>query len=164
MRLADLKAALETGNEDEIVSALEYVAQRPKRAETVQLVKKLAAETRSAVVRNAAALALLDWQAPKTAQLMLELVARPETRGHRGTLLYVLNELNASVPLALILDVLAQDNYEARAEALALLAGADHPLGNVGEALPVLRRLTQSNDQEAAEHAREAIDILTSTN
>jgi HEAT repeat protein len=158
----DLKAAIAHGDENEIIEALRNIAVHPNGA-TIRNVKKLASETRSASVRNAAALALLDCKAPGTADLMTDLVMRPETRGSRGTLLYVLAELEATVPLPVLLDILTQDSHEARAEVLGLLAAADYSPGNVEHALPMLRNMAHSSDKEAAEHAREAIEILTST-
>ena len=161
MRSTNLKAAIATGNEDEIIEALRNGAGNPTDA-TIRTVKKLASETHSARVRNLAALTLLDCGAPDTADLMIDLVTRAETRGSRGTLLYVVAELEAIVPLPVLLDILVQDSHEARAEALGLLAAAEYPPGNVEQALPVLRSMAHSSDKEAAEHAREAIEILTS--
>lgn len=162
MGSVDLQAAIAAGNEAEVVEALREVPNGRSGAAAIESIKKLASETCSAAVRNAAALALLDCGAPGAADLLIELVGRPETRGSRGTLLYVLAELNAKVPLPVLLDVFADDGYEARAEALGLLADCDYPSAQVDQALPALRAIAASTDSERAEHACEAIAILTS--
>lgn len=80
--------------------------------------------THSAVLRNDAALALADLKSaskPDVVKAITKLLSRDSTRNRRGTLLYVLDELNAHVPLGPLVDVIISDRYEAQEEALNLI-------------------------------------------
>jgi HEAT repeat protein len=78
-------------------------------------------QTNSARVRNAAALALADLRAHNAKEALINLLTRPETQGARGTLLYALKQLGANIPLPILADIIADESYEAREEALGLI-------------------------------------------
>jgi HEAT repeat protein len=77
--------------------------------------------TNSARVRNAAALALVDLRAHDAKDALIDLLQRPGTRGARGTLLYALQQLGENVPLPILTEIIIDDSYEAREEALAFI-------------------------------------------
>lgn len=119
-----LRAASLIDDEDRLVAGLRSLkAQRSPRASRVTEAVRLLAETKSARVRNAAALTLADLRAHTAEGMLIEVLARPETKGTGGTLLYALARLRAQVPLPLLAQIVAEESYEAREEALALLAG-----------------------------------------
>ena len=79
-------------------------------------------QTNSSRVRNAAALALADLRALSAKDALVNLLIRPETTGARGTLLYALEQLKAHVPLPILAEIILDESYEAREEALGLIA------------------------------------------
>lgn len=146
-------------DEQKIVGQLQ-VAARTKRLPVGLDPVKLVQETRSHGIRDAAALALLDLGNPRTAELLIPLIATSETAGHDGTLLYVLNELEASVPLDRLVEILITGAYEAREEALMLLQYAQPSDAERLEALARLEPLKGSADKQLSAAASEAIDRL----
>lgn len=118
-----LDAAWHAGNEDLLVEELRKVkSKRTSRRLRERRVKTILERTGSARVRNAAALALADMRTPGTEKTLIALLRRDDIRDSRGTLLYALEQIGARVPLDCLAGVLVQDGYEAREEALALLA------------------------------------------
>jgi hypothetical protein len=160
MPVSQTKSLLSTADEHKIVEQLKAVA-RGKRLPASIDPAKLVQETRSHRIRDAAALALLDLGYPGTAELLIPLIATSETTGHNGTLLYVLNELKAIVPLGKLIGILVSGKYEAREEALMLLERAQSDDAELSRALIELDRLRQSEDEELSAVAAAAIDRLT---
>jgi hypothetical protein len=104
-----LEAAERSG--DEVRLAEELRKAKPDVAPTVIGILERA---RSPRVRNAAALALADTHAANARGSLIGALRRAETRGHRGTILYALDELGANLPLSLLAGIIAGDAYEAR--------------------------------------------------
>jgi hypothetical protein len=129
--------------------------------EYVRLVK-LARSTRSAAIRNAAALALADLRVEGARDVLIALLKRPSTRNHRGTLLHAIEELDTDVPLLLLVDIIAKDGYEAREQALDLIA-TERSSGTALELQRAQRKLTTlaaSGDRDRAGAARAALSYL----
>lgn len=160
MSNAHIDNALAQDDEQKLIEQLQTMARTMHSPDQIDLAE-VARETKSPRVRNAAALALLSFGIPDTAQLMIELLSRKDTRGARGTLLYVLNELEASVPLDLLVEILTNESYEAQEEALALLQRADADKAARMRALAKLKPLRRSKDQYLSHLASEAIDLLS---
>ncbi len=150
---------LATADEQRIVEQLQAVARTKKLVPGIDPAK-LVQETRSRGIRNAAALALLDLGHPRTAELLIPLIATPDTAGYDGTLLFVLNELEASVPLDKLVEILVTGAYEAREEALMLLQYAQPSDAELSQALATLEPLQRSEDEELSAVASEAVDRL----
>jgi HEAT repeat protein len=91
---------------------------RSRGAKALQILE----QTNSSRVRNAAALALADLRKHSAKDALTNLLTRPDTKGSRGTLLYALEQLGAEAPLPVLADIIANESYEAREEALALIA------------------------------------------
>lgn len=117
-------------------------------------------ETRSPRVRNEAALALLAIGTPKAAEAIVELLGRSDTKGARGTLLYVLNEMNAHVPLATLVEIIVGESYEAQEEALSLLRKTKFAPGERTGAMVRLKPYKQSRDPHMSLLAAEALEAL----
>ena len=156
------KDMLTPGEEQKLIEQLQAIAQTMRSPAHLDLTQ-LAWETQSTRIRNAAALALLALGVPQTAELMLRLLSRKDTKGARGTLLYVLNELSASVPLELLVDLLITENYEAQEEALTLLERARFDEMDRMSALAKLKPLKRSRDKRMSLLASEAVDLLKRT-
>ncbi len=154
------ESALGTAEEQKVVEQLREGV-RTKRLPRGLDPAKLVKETRSARIRDAAALALLDLGHPKAAELLIDLIANHDTQGHRGTLLYVLNELEASVPLDTLVEILVTGPYDAREEGLTLLQYARADDAERSRALAKLVVLKRSSDEELSVVASEAIDLLS---
>ena len=77
--------------------------------------------TADPALRNALAVALADLRSPLAPEVIRVLLLSPRTRYHRGTLLYALHELQATLPLDLVLKILIEDVGEAQEEALTFL-------------------------------------------
>ena len=84
--------------------------------------------------------------------VLIKLIGRPDTRNHQGTLLYALDELNASLPAPLVVTLLLDENYEVREETL-MIVGKRHVIGTAAEldaALLALRPLADLDDEYTA--------------
>ena len=96
-------------------------SQRSPRQARIAEAARILVQTHSPRVRNAAALALVDLRAHRASDPLLSLLTRSDTKGSRGTLLYALEQLRAHVPLPILVNIIAEESYEAREEALSLL-------------------------------------------
>jgi hypothetical protein len=118
--------------------------------------------TRSPRVRNAAALALADMRAAGARDSLIEALRKAETRGHRGTILYALDELGANLPLSLLIDIIVHDPYEAREEALGFLAsGRVDRDADPRRVERKLRTALKRGDEERSHAVSEALDYLS---
>jgi HEAT repeat protein len=109
--------------ENQLVAELRQLKhQRSARSGRVARALGVLEKTNSTRVRNAAAVALADLRARETIEKLLDLLANPKTRGARGSILYALDQLRANVPLTLLVEIIATEPYEAREEALGLIA------------------------------------------
>lgn len=118
-----LEAAFESGNENLLVEELRNISsQRSRREGRITLVARILEQTGSPRVRNAAALALADMRARDAKNALIDVLKRPDTKGCRSTLLYALGELDATLPISLLVDIIIGDSYEAREEALNFIA------------------------------------------
>src|SRR5271165_672616 len=116
-------AAIGSGDEGRIVGALDALGRSGASSAERSRIMQLAMETRSPVVRNAAAIALVDLGADGADELLIDLIKRKETRGANGTLLYALREMNTYVPLSVLIDIITEDRtYEALEGALDIIA------------------------------------------
>ena len=123
MTRIDFDAAIGSGDEDRITGALDAIGRSGGSLAECSRIMELAKETRSPVVRNAAAIALADLGVDGADELLIDLIKRGETRGANGTLLYALREMNAYVPLSVLIDILTEDcTYEALEGVLDLIA------------------------------------------
>jgi hypothetical protein len=114
-----LEAAFASGNEDLLVEELRKVDSHKSRQEArITLVTRIPEQTASPRVRNAAALALADMRAQSAKDKLIDLLQRADTKGRRGTILYAIEQLDAIVPVSLLIDLVVEDVYEAQEEAL----------------------------------------------
>jgi hypothetical protein len=123
---------------------------------------QLLEEAASPRVRNSAALMLADLHASGAKQTLIDLVARPDTKGSRGTLLYSLSQLRASVPVELLVKIILEDSYEAREEALDLVSRgrAEGAAGDFTRAQGMLVGALATADEERGAAIRRALDYL----
>ena len=154
-----LEAAERSG--DEVRLAEELRKAKPDVAPTVIGILERA---RSPRVRNAAALALADMRAANARDSLTDALRRAETRGHRGTILYALDELGAKLPLSLLADIIVEDPYEAREEALGFLAsGRVDRDANPRQVKRTLRAALRGADEERSHAIGEALGYLSTT-
>lgn len=159
----EIALALDPGNEDGTVSALRHAADDPGGPWQPAMIGTLLGKTTSNRVRNAAAVALADLNAPEGATLIAAQVARPEVAAASGTLLYALDRLGAALPLDAFLTVIEHGSFEARAEALELLHADRVDLTEVRDPGAVLNRLESvlvSGSGDAVDAAAESLTVL----
>jgi HEAT repeat protein len=164
MSQIDLEAAVRSGDEDRILGVLDAIGRGSASGAELDQVRELAKKTRSPVVRNAAAIALADLNAGGAHELLISLIKRTETRGANGTLLYALREMNAYVPLPVLIDIITDDRtYEALEGALDLIASnaERYKEGEKTEAVSRLKPLLTSTDAHTSRSAELAIKYLT---
>ncbi len=117
------QTAPSAADEGRLVAELRSLkGQRSPRSPRIARAVQVLEATSSPRVRNAAASALADLRARSAKDRLIDLLARPETRGSRGTLLYALEQLGANVPLPILAEIIADESYEAREEALGFIA------------------------------------------
>ena len=160
----DPDAAIRSGNQTRIVAALDAIGRSGASPAECSRILELAKQTRSPVVRNAAAIALADLNVDRADELLIDLIKRKETRGANGTLLYVLREMNAYVPLSVLIDIIAEDRtYEALEGTLDLIANNSERYTDEDsvEAVSQLNELLISADAHTSHSAKLAIKYLT---
>jgi HEAT repeat protein len=129
-----------------------------------EMILRLAETTRSPRVRNAAAIAMADLGIAGAGQLLVRLLGRDDTKGHRGTLLYALEELGEEVPLPVLVCVLLDGHYESREQALDLIGKEQiaFTMDQLDAAIAELSGLASSDDAYASGVGRTAVRWLKS--
>jgi hypothetical protein len=118
--------------------------------------------TRFPTVRNAAALALVDMGAAGARDSLIKALRKAETRGHRGTILYALDELGENLPLSLLIDIIVHDPYESREEALGfLVSGRVDRDADPRQVERKLRIALRAGDEGRSHAVREALEYLS---
>lgn len=153
--------------EDQLVYALKNPpaideAQKPELADLVTRIMKGAG---SETVRNAAAILLTDLIGRGATGSIADLVRLPGMPKSAGSLLFALNDVEACLPLDLLVDVIELGSLEAQGEALTFLEDGridDCTARDVEQAKTKLRSLSsnsaQKADQDAVLMALEYID------
>jgi HEAT repeat protein len=151
-------------NEAKTVAAIERRVRLGADVGQRRAILRLAEATSSAKVRNAAALAMADLRIDGAGQVLLRLLGRDDTSGHRGTLLYALEELGEKVPLPMLSHLLLDGRYECREQALDLLGKEQvvYTATELIEAIGALRALAASDDDYAASVGKTAVRWLKS--
>ena len=85
--------------------------------------------TNSAVMRDQLALRLAETGNPRVFDILLRLIERPETRGHRGTLVHCLSYFDAKPAFLPLIGLVIHDNFETAHEAFQLLESIDEVSG-----------------------------------
>ena len=164
MAQIDLDAAIRSSDDDRIVGVLDAIGRGGASLAELNRIMELAKKTRSPVVRNAAAIALADLNVDGADELLIDLIKRRETRSANGTLLYALREMNAYVPLSVLIDIITEDRtYEALEGTLDIIANnaGRYKEEEKAEAVSRLRPLLTSTDAHTSHSAKLAIKYLT---
>lgn len=159
--------ALREGNEGNIVTALRRMPEDAAEYGAPVLAKEaglLLRTTTSHRVRNAAAIGLADMRAPNAVSSIVEVLRESSMADSAGTLLFALGELNALVPLDVVVNIIEHGSFESRAEALiAMEEGRTTAIGaaKAREAHSTLKRFSEDgSEEERAEAAKEALGYL----
>ena len=161
----DLEGSLLTGDEAIILDALKN-AKKASRRQYLNEILRILSNTHSPRVRNAAAIAVADLHAQKIKEVikdvLIKLLVREDTKKSQGTLLYVLDEIGASIPIEVLTRVIATSRYEAREEAMGFLKSGriDWNSGQLESATNKLRRLTYSKNSERSQAAKRALEFI----
>jgi len=166
VKASEARAALPAADDDHLIEELRHLKSRrsPRQARCVRATQILE-ETSSSRVRNAAALALAELRALGAKDALIALLRRPDTGGARGTLLYALAELRAEVPLPILAEIIVDESYEAREEALDFIrsgrfaCSASEFIG----ARTMLEAARPAADDERSQAIRRALDYLGET-
>ena len=152
--------------EDRLVYALKNPppvgdAQKP---ELVELITRILGDTRSDRIRNAAALCLTDLIGRDAAKSIADVIRQPDMPRAAGSLLFALNEVEACLPLDLLVEVIARGSLEAQGEALTFLEDErveDCTDGDFERARKRLRDLSNSAESDTArDAARIALEYM----
>jgi hypothetical protein len=158
--VGDLEAALRSGNEDRTVEELRKIKSKiSPKGMRIRKVMDILQKSSSPRVRNAAAIALADMRAVSAKDTLIDLLRRDETQGSRGTLSYALDEIGTKIPIAVLVDVILGDSYEAQQEAVSLIT-ADRAECTSQEWMRVKRKLEAALDTRN-EAAGRALDYLS---
>ena len=113
-------------------------------------------ETIAQRIRNAAALTLVDLGINQTTMRIVDVLRRADLAEVSGTLLFALNEIDASIPLGIIVDVIENGSFEARNQAMFFLEEhrfIDADSVYIEGMITHLSKLMESKDEEQAEAA-----------
>lgn len=156
------KQSLLTGDEEVILASLK-AAKKSARRKYLNEILLILSNTHSARVRNAAAIAVADFRSENIKEALLDLLLRDDTRKSRGTLLYVLDEIGASIPIDILTRIIATSRYEAREEALAFLKSRriDWNLQQLQRSIRKLERMTLSKNVERSKAAERALEFTS---
>lgn len=155
--------AWRSGDEDALVAILDGLKDRPSSSKVKSDVAGILRTTKSRRVRNAAALTLADLGAKDMISQIIDVLRDPNVAEEAGTLLFALDELEASLPLDVIPGLIAKGSYEARAETLIFVKeGRVEPCDDEQEngAKLTLAMIASGEDSEAAEAAGLALTYL----
>lgn len=156
-----LEWSLLTGDEGIILAALK-AAKKASRRKYLNEILLTMSNTHSARVRNAAAIAVADFHSERIKDVLINLLLRDDTKKSRGTLLYVLDEIGASLPIEVITQVIATSRYEAQQEALAFLKSGriDFNLQQLERSIDTLAKLRLSRNAERSKAAERALELV----
>jgi hypothetical protein len=157
-----LKQSLLTGDEGVILAALK-TAKKSARRKYLNEILLILSNTHSARVRNVAAIAVADFRSENIKEALLDLLLRNDTRKSRGTLLYVLDEIGASIPIDILTRIIATSRYEAREEALAFLKSQkiDWNPQQLQRSIRKLERMTLSKNVERSKAAERVLEFAS---
>lgn len=158
----DLEQSLSAGDEDVILTALKGAKKSSRRKYLNQILLMLRT-IHSPRVRNAAAIAVADLHSEKFKEVLIDLLMRGDTAKSRGTLLYVLDEIGASMPIDVLTQIIATSRYEAREEALGFLKSRriDWNPPELEESIRKLQRIALSKNLERSAAAERALQFAT---
>ena len=152
-------AAWSQRDEDTIVDALKNlrvdISEQDRELLSVH-VFELLQETTSQRIQNAAALKLVDLGINQTTMRIVDFLRRSDLAEVSGTLLFALNEIDASIPLDIIVDVIENGSFEARNQSMLFLEEhrfIDAEPVCIEAMIARLSKLVESKDEEQAEAA-----------
>lgn len=161
---SELAKARRLGDEDALVKTLDRITVMPSAIfygwnELTDLLR----DTRSQKIRAAVAMTLADLSIRDAAPIIISVISRSDVIRSSGTLLFALNELNASIPLDLIVSIIEVSSFEARAEALTFMEEirvTPYKDADRVEAAHRLKAVQKNSDLERADAASLALDYL----
>lgn len=160
--MIDLETAIGSQDDARIAEAVRGVDPSTADAAVRRKLARLARETRSAQVRNAAVLVLADIGHADAGQVVLSLLRAPHTAGTRRTLLFALQELGVSLPLGDLVALLQDECFETREDCLLALAEGRYE-ASPAERLKVVQELAAQAEAAGTEpERREAIESALS--
>lgn len=160
---SDIKEVAPARDEARLIRKLRSLkGERSPRGARIAQALDILEKTKSPRVRNAAALALADLRAHNAKDKLVDLLTRSDTRGSRGTLLYALEQLGAVVPVAILADIIIDESYEAREEALELIVTdrIQCSAEQLSQAEAKLEAATTSADAERLQAIKRALEYL----
>lgn len=162
MGFIDLDRAIRSQDDTRIAEVVRAFDRSTADVAVRQQLARLARETRSARIRNAAVLALVDIGHEDAAQIIVSLLREPHTAGARGTLLFALQELGVKIPIGDIVALLRQDSFETREECILALAEGRYEASPEAyrEAVADLALLAEAAEPERREAMRSALAVL----
>ena len=116
--VAEMRHVTRLGDAQSIIGVLERVGHEPPDPELEGIVLDLLWAASTPALRNAAAIALADMGSSAAKEALVKLIRDPATKGARGTLLYAIEELDASIDLELVVYLLINDNPEVQTEVI----------------------------------------------
>jgi hypothetical protein len=116
-----IETAVYTANPEQILRALERLRPPAKGRRLVSMLLGLVENAEDARVRNAAAVTLADLQVKRAGPAIKALLNDPRTVGKRGTLLYALHELRATIAAADWARLISEDSAETHEECLLMM-------------------------------------------
>ena len=105
--------ALNSKSISDTMEALHFLAECGDRR-AAPTIASILARTRSHAVRDVAALALMDLRDPGALPVLIWVLAKPETVGHRGTLVHALSAFDCSQVFDRLIELFLDGSYEVR--------------------------------------------------
>jgi HEAT repeat protein len=152
-------------DEGTLIRELQALKNRPPtiRARAMSWAMQILENTKSYRVRNSAATALVDLRADNATTAMIDLLSQPDKRGSRGALLLAIGRLRATVPLSILVKIIADEADEGKEEALDLIGRHSYrecSPGEFAEAYATIEAARLSAHGERSRALRRASEYL----
>jgi HEAT repeat protein len=139
-----------------------FALARAECIEAVPVLRRVLSSTDDSRIRNACAIALSDLRDEGCVELIARLLRDPRTAGHRGSLVYALENFDSRPLFSLLVEIAAMDGFEARHEAFGLLCAIEGDIDPavLGDAKIVARDALKQAPDERRNSNLDLVELL----
>ena len=152
---------LHSGNPDIVIEAAHALGDSGDRRSVPVLIQILQT-TSDPAIRDAAAIGLRELGDERALYPLVSLIMDPKTGGHRGTLIYALEEFDCSPFLDFLLDLVITGNFEVSHQAFLVIESIEVKVDaeTIDLCLQKAQHALLHANEEKAELLRDLVDLL----